>query len=739
MKKLLTMCTALLLAAFPLHAIQKLSLQSITSGELAPAYVSGINPIHGTSRYASIENDGKQIVCRSFKSGRLLEVLFDLSTLKSSPFESFDGYIMSPDGQKLLIRTNTKAIYRRSYTAIFYLYDIRSKTLRPLSNGGPQQVPTWSPDSRKVAFVRQNNIFITDGITEKQITEDGKFGHIINGIPDWVNEEEFSSNNSMAWSEDSKYLSWVKYDESNVLTYSLQMFKGMAPELNENADYPHDYSYKYPKAGQENAKVSVWGYELNNGKTFQLSVPTPADGYIPRIKSARQGSGFIVYTMNRHQNLLNLYLVHPQFASSNAEDRGQVQQILEEKSDKYIKEEAMEGILIGKERMIVPSDRDGYMHLYEYDKFGHLLRQVERGAYDVLSICGFDEKKGDIYYIAAIRSPHDRQVCVTHANGKTEYLTSSDGDHSAVFSGDFQYFIHVWSDYDHPYVFTLCDRHGQAINTLEDNATLKTKVENYGWSKKQTFSFTTSDSVRLDGWMVLPPHFNVDKRYPVIMFQYSGPGSQQVVNSWSSGSMGQGGAFDMYLAQLGYIVVCVDGRGTGGRGAEFEKCTYLRLGELEARDQVATAHYLATLPYVDAARIGIWGWSFGGFNTLMSMSEGHNVFKAGVAVAPPTAWKYYDTIYTERYMRTPKENPEGYNINPITKAAALQGSLLICHGVADDNVHPQNTFEYAEALVEADKDFKEIYYTNRNHSIRGGNSRNHLLRQITQWFEEYLK
>ncbi|MDD6516366.1 MAG: prolyl oligopeptidase family serine peptidase, partial [Prevotella sp.] len=305
--------------------------------------------------------------------------------------------------------------------------------------------------------------------------------------------------------------------------------------------------------------------------------------------------------------------------------------------------------------------------------------------------------------------------------------------------GDYKYFINTWSDYNTPYVYTTRDGRGKVIATNVDNKALIEKTRQYGWTKRDTFSFTTSEGVHLDGWMVKPANFDASHKYPVIMFQYSGPGSQEVRNYWASGSMGQGGAFDQYLAQQGFIVVCVDGRGTGGRGAAFEKAIYLRMGDLESKDQVETALYLGKLPYVDKDNIGIWGWSFGGFNTLMSMSEGRPVFKAGVAVAPPTSWRYYDTVYTERYMRTPKENPTGYDTNPIHRASKLHGALLICHGTADDNVHPQNTFEYAEALVQADKDFKENYYTNRNHSIFGGNTRKHLLRQIAQWFELNLK
>ena len=370
---------------------------------------------------------------------------------------------------------------------------------------------------------------------------------------------------------------------------------------------------------------------------------------------------------------------------------------------------------------------------------GKLIRQVEKGNYDVTDIYGMDEKTGDVYFQAAKLNAHDRQVYVAHKNGKVEQLTDAKGSNAANFSGDYRYFVNTWSSYSHPYVFTVRDNKGKVIKMLEDNKKLVEKTQQYNWGKRETFSFTTSEGVKLDGWMVKPVDFDANKKYPVILFQYSGPGNQQVLDSWSTGSMGNGGAFDYYLAQEGFIVACVDGRGTGARGAEFEKCTYLRLGDLESKDQVETALYMGSLPYVDKDNIGIWGWSYGGFNTLMSMSEGRPVFKAGVAVAPPTCYRFYDTVYTERYMRTPQENEDGYKVNPIERADQLHGALLICHGVADDNVHPQNTYEYAEALVQADKDFKEVWYTNRNHSIFGGNTRNHLLRQITNWFKQNLK
>lgn len=734
MKKIILGIITLFMAISNIHSTERIMLKAIQDGAFAAERLSGIKPIAGTDQYARISKDGKRVVRCSFKTGKQTAVLFDVNHTMGAKIDSFDGYILSPDGARMLIQTKTERIYRRSFKAQYYIYTMASTKLEPLSEGGPQQVPVWSADSRQIAFVRDNNIHLVKLLydnAESQVTKDGKLNEIINGVPDWVNEEEFAHNLSFCFNADGTKICWIKYDESKVKSYALQLFKGTHPELRQYADYPGLYTYKYPKAGQDNSKVTVWSYDVKSHQTRQLQVPLDADGYVPRIKPTGDPDKIIVYTLNRHQDEMRLYAVNPSSTVATL--------LIRERVPKYVKEEAMEGVIIGENSILLPSDRDGYMKGYLYDMNGRMVRTIGNGACDITAWYGCDEKTGDVYYQAAALNAHDRQIYVSHKNGKTERLTQQQGWNVAQFSGDYQYFINTWSDYDHPYVYTVRDNKGKVMSTLIDNASLRKKTADYGWTPKETFSFTTSEGVRLDGWMVKPARFDASRKYPVILFQYSGPGSQQVVNSWNAGSMGQGGAFDYYLAQQGFIVVCVDGRGTGGRGSEFEKVVYQRLGELESKDQVETALWLGKQSYVDKNRIGIWGWSYGGFNTLMSMSEGRGVFKAGVAVAPPTDWRFYDTVYTERYMRTPKENPDGYAVNPIERAAKLHGALLICHGLADDNVHPQNTFEYAEALVQADKDFKEIYYTNRNHSIYGGNTRNHLMRQIANFFIDELR
>lgn len=734
MKRLFLTITALLMFVATMSAGGKLTLPDITSGKFAAKTVNGINPIEGTDTYARISQDGERVVCCSFKTGKELSVLFDVKNTMGCKIDGFDDYVLSPDGKRMLIQTKTERIYRRSFKADFYIYNIESRRLDRLSDGDKQQIPTWSPDGQQVAFVRGGNIFLVKLLydnAEIQVTKDGKFNEVINGLPDWVNEEEFGFNSALTFNADGTMICWIRYDESKVKTYSLEMYKGMKPAKEEYAAYPGFYSYKYPKAGEDNSTVSAWSYDIKSHKINRLQVPLDADGYMPRIKPTNDPMRIVVYTMNRHQDDLCLYSVNPRSTVA--------QLIIKEHVDKYVREEAMEGVKFVGDKILLPSDRSGYTKLYIYNMNGQLQRTIGDGNYDITSVYGYDPKTGDVYYQAAALGATDRQVYVTHKNGKTVRLTDREGWNTAFFSGDFQYFVNTWSDYNTPYVFTTRTREGKLINTIEDNKAVTQLVSDYGFCKREPFSFTTSEGVVLNGWMVKPKDFDANKKYPVIMHQYSGPGSQQVTNSWSAGSMGQGGAFDSYLAQEGFIVVSVDGRGTGGRGSEFEKCTYLNLGNLESKDQVETALYVGSLPYVDKDRIGIWGWSYGGFNTLMSMSEGRGVFRAGVAIAPPTNWKYYDSVYTERYMRTPKENPDGYATNPIERAPKLHGALLICHGTADDNVHPQNTYEYSEALVQADKDFRELFYTNRNHGIFGGNTRNHLLRQVAQFFKTELK
>lgn len=711
----------------------KIKLQDVTNGVYWPKQIDGVNPMNDGESYTQLSPDHKRIVRHSFKTGKEIATVFDVETARGAKkLPCIDGYIMSPDEHRILIQTETKGIYRRSYTAVYYIYDVRNNTLEPLSEGGPQQVPLFSPDGNVIAFARGNNLFLVKllfGNAEVQVTKDGKFNEVINGLPDWVNEEEFTSNRSFDFSADSKVLAWVRYDESQVPIYSMQEFKGLYPARSEFDAYPGTYDYKYPVAGQKNSEVKVMTFDIKNRVTRTLDVPLDKDGYIPRIKFTSDPTKLAVITLNRHQSQMDVYMANPLSKVCKL--------VLREKNEKYVRETAYTQMKFYDGHFSLLSERSGFQHLYWYNLGGQLEAQITKGNFEVTDFYGYDARTGSFYYASTQESPLRRAVYKADKQGRVKKLSSSVGTNSAKFSKTMKYYMNVYSSAQQPPVTTLCDNNGKTITTLIDNADLKAKVEKVA-GKKEFFQFTTSEGVQLNGWMVKPRDFDASKKYPVVMYQYSGPGSQEVTDSWNLGFYGAG-IFESYLTEQGFICACVDGRGTGARGADFEKCTYLQLGLRESQDQVETAIYLGSLPYVDKANIGIWGWSFGGFNTLMSMSEGRPVFKAGVAVAAPSNWKYYDTVYTERYMRTPNENAAGYAINPMERAANLSGSLLLIHGTADDNVHFRNVAEMSEALVQANKQFEMQIYTNRNHSIYGGNTRYHLLTRMCDFFKRNLK
>lgn len=711
----------------------KIKLQDVTNGVYWPKQIDGVNPMNDGESYTQLSPDHKRIVRHSFKTGKEIATVFDVETARGSKkLPYIDGYIMSPDEHRILIQTETKGIYRRSYTAVYYIYDVRNNTLEPLSEGGPQQVPLFSPDGNVIAFARGNNLFLVKllfGNAEVQVTKDGKFNEVINGLPDWVNEEEFTTNRSFDFSADSKVLAWVRYDESQVPIYSMQEFKGLYPARSEFDAYPGTYDYKYPVAGQKNSEVKVMTFDIKNRVTRTLDVPLDKDGYIPRIKFTSDPTKLAVITLNRHQSQMDVYMANPLSKVCKL--------VLREKNEKYVRETAYTQMKFYDGHFSLLSERSGFQHLYWYNLGGQLEAQITKGNFEVTDFYGYDTRTGSFYYASTQESPLRRAVYKADKQGRVKKLSSSVGTNSAKFSKTMKYYMNVYSSAQQPPVTSLCDNNGKTITTLIDNADLKAKVEKVA-GKKEFFQFTTSEGVQLNGWMVKPRDFDASKKYPVVMYQYSGPGSQEVTDSWNLGFYGAG-IFESYLTEQGFICACVDGRGTGARGADFEKCTYLQLGLRESQDQVETAIYLGSLPYVDKANIGIWGWSFGGFNTLMSMSEGRPVFKAGVAVAAPSNWKYYDTVYTERYMRTPNENAAGYAINPMERAANLSGSLLLIHGTADDNVHFRNVAEMSEALVQANKQFEMQIYTNRNHSIYGGNTRYHLLTRMCDFFKRNLK
>ena len=729
---------ALVLAVGKSAAGEKLNLKDITGGAFRGESMAAVQPLDDGESYAQISASGKQIVTYSFRTGRQTGTLFDAAKARGPKVNRVEGYIVSPDGKRLLIQTDTKGIYRRSFTATYYIYNVANNTLEPLSENGPQQTPLFSPDGNQIAFVRDNNIYLVKLLynnAESQVTKDGQRNKVINGVPDWVCEEEFSHNRAMVFTADSKQIVWVRYDESDVLERYLPLtpldWKAGAAKASASwGRMDGAYTYKYPKPGEQNSRLTLLSYDIKSHQTRTLQLPLDKDGYIPRIKMTSDPSKVAVFTLNRHQDCLRIYMANPLTTVC--------QEVIEDKVGKYVKEETFEDAKVTGAHIVLTSERSGSNAIYVYSLTGVLQRTVKQGI--VTSLYGYDEATGDVFFAALPEKATEQKVYVSHKNGKTDCLTPRAGWSTAVFSSDFKSFLCTWSDLNTPPVTTLCAAGGKVVKTMIDNQALAAKYASCDMGTKELFTFKTSEGIELNGWFVKPVGFDASKKYPVVMYQYGGPGSQQVKNAWAIGMNGQGAILEQYLVQQGYVVACVDGRGTGGRGADFEKSVYLHLGELEAKDQVETALWLGRQSFVDKERIGIWGWSYGGFNTLMSMSEGRQVFCCGIAIAPPTNWRFYDSVYTERYMRTPQENASGYDDTcPIARASKLHGALLLCHGMADDNVHYENTAEYVSALVEADKDFRQLVYTNRNHSIYGGNTRHHLFRQCFNFFNEHLK
>ena len=693
-------------------------------------YEDGITqptPMNDGQHYAVIE-DGAEIVKYSYKTGKKVATLATVEQFGDSTINYLSNFKFDRSESKIIFYTNRHNIYRRSFTANYYVWDIAAKKLTAVSNERRQQVATLSPDGSMVAYVSDNNLYIkrlVDG-TETQVTTDGLKNSIINGIPDWVYEEEFEYNKAFCWSPDSRNLSWCRFDESAVPTYSFQMFAGLAPERVKNKLYPSDYTYKYPKAGECNSVLTVWNYNLDNEQKTKIDVGPETDQYIPRIKWSPAGK-LVVYRLNRLQN--HLELLYADVAS------GATEKFYDETNKWYIDESVFDRLTFNADgsKFLMMNERDGWNHIYLHKADGTLLNQVTKGEWDVTDFYGFDERTNTVFYQSAERGAAVRDVYSVKTDGSVKkQLSQHAGTNTFVFSSGFKYYISEFSNAATPTVYTLHERSGKLIRTLEDNSALADTLRNRQFCPKEFLSFTTPDGISLNAWMIKPHDFNPEKKYPVLMVQYSGPNSQQVLDVFDVG-------WEQVLAANGYIVFCCDGRGTGARGEAFRKVTYLQLGKYELADQLNAANYLKSLPYVDANRVGIWGWSFGGFMVLNCLTQGSGTFKAGIAVAPVTNWRYYDNIYTERFMRTPQENADGYDSNsPITHAADLQGNLLLIHGSADDNVHWQNSAEMCEALVQADKQFEYFVYTNRNHSIYGGNTRWHLYSKMTRFVIENL-
>ena len=733
MKKILNLLLATLVA-LPIMADGKLSLRNVMDGTFYPERYYSIVPMNDGEHFARMSNDRKMVLQCSFKSGEVVDTLFDASTARGFDNKNIDDYAFSPDESRMLIQTNTASIYRRSFTAEHYIYSRKNNKVEPLSQNGAQQVPKFSPDGTMIAFVRDNNLFIVKLLfenSESQVTTDGEFGKIINGVPDWVYEEEFSTNCSYDWSADSKMLAYIRYDESEVMNYDMPMYIPSSTKV-EYDPYVKPYSYKYPVAGADNSKVSVHTFDVKSRVTRQLKLEIDSESYIPRIQFTKNPDVLAVVTLNRHQSIMDVFAANPR--------SGLCKRILREESDTYLNEKTFTGIRFYDKNFILHSERSGYNHLYLYNIDGQLVRPITQGNYEITDFFGWDQKKNLFYYASNEGSPLRNNVYKINAKGKKVRLTKGDGTNSAVFSSGLKYFINTFDNITTPHIVTSNDNNGNVLKTLVDNKKLNERLEGMTLPQKEFFAFTTSDGVSINGWMVKPHDFDGSKQYPVVMYQYSGPYSQEVTDSWYTG-MYPGAAFEAYMCEQGFIMVCVDGRGTGGRGTEFGKCTYLKLGYYESNDQVEAAKYLGSLPYVDKSNIGIWGWSFGGYNTIMSMSHKDAVFKAGVAIAAPTDWRFYDTVYTERFMRTPKENKEGYDLgSAVVHAGDLNGKLLLIHGTADDNVHFRNMLRYAHAVNQAGKMVEMALYPDSNHSIYfGARTRMHVFERLSQFLIENLK
>ena len=695
---------------------KRVNLKDITDGRFRQTTAVGeMRSLPDGEHYTAMSRDRSMIVKYSYRTGEPVDTLFDTHSARECDFDDFDGYEISSTGHHILVWRESEQIYRRSFRAMVYDYDVRRNYVKPLSDSKHKQmIPTYSPDGRMCAYVVDNNIWIRkfDYDTEVQVTKDGELNKVLNGITDWVYEEEFSVTRLMAWSPNSEYLTYVRFDESEVPEYSMQVYG--------SGVYPGYYNYKYPKAGEKNSKISVHSYSVETKDIKELKIPVEADSYIPRIAFTTNSDQLAVMTLNRQQNLFNMYYVNPKSGVSRL--------ILRDENKCYVDSEWLTSIRFYESGFTYVSEQDGYAHIYLYSPTGVLQRQVTKGNWDVTRLIGYDDATKVTYYESAEESPLRRSVYKIDQKGMKTKLSTEEGTNSANFSANYAYFVNTYSNVNSPAVVSVNEtKTKKVLRVLQDNTALREKLAGVAFSPKEFFKVNTASDLELNAWMVKPVNFDESKKYPVLMVQYSGPNSQEVLDSYSFD-------WEYYLAQNGIIVVCVDGRGTGARGEAFRKCTYLRMGELESQDQVEAAQALGKLPYVDAKRIAIWGWSFGGYNTLMSMSVGDGTFKAGIAVAPPTDWKYYDTVYTERFMRTPGENFAGYAAtSPLQKAKDLQGKLLLIHGTADDNVHFKQTMDYAEALVQAGKQFEMQFYKDRNHGIYGGNTRYHLYTRMSEF------
>ncbi|MEO5572624.1 MAG: S9 family peptidase [Bacteroidia bacterium] len=677
--------------------------------------------IHYTDVAADEMNKTVDILIYEYKSGKVTDTLvrgLNLIPKGSAKPLAFSDYNLNDNENKIIFSADVESIYRHSIRANYFVYDRKAKTLNAVSEKGKQLYATLSHDGNKAAFVRDNNLFIKDLArdVELQVTYDGRKNEIINGANDWVYEEEFSFSRSYEWSPDGRRIAFYKFDESRVKEFSLTYYDSL---------YPREEKYKYPKAGEENSIVSIFIYDVITEKTLKAETGVDNEQYLPRIKWTNDPSKLCITRMNRPQNKIDLLLCDA--------TNGSTKVMMTEENKTWIEITDDLTFLNDNTHFIWTSGRDGFNHIYLFRMDGTLEKQITKGNWDVTRYYGYDEKSKTYYYQSAEVSPMERQVYSITYDGKKKLLSAEHGMNDAGFSESFHYFINTHSDANSPYLVAFYSSDGKQLRVIEDNKNVKDAMAKFALSPKTFFKFTTSENIELNGWMIKPPDYDENKKYPVLMIVYGGPGSQAfptqtVLDEW--------GAYDYFweqmLAQKGYIIVSVDNRGTAARGEEFNKYIYKQMGKLEAMDQVETAKYLGTLSYVDKSRIGIWGWSYGGYMACLLMTKGADYFKAGIAVAPVTNWRFYDTIFSERYLLTPQENPTGYDDNsPNNFAKLLKGKFLLIQGMADDNVHFQNAAEFENALIKEKKQFETFFYPNKAHSMSG--VRFHLYTKMTDF------
>ena len=721
-----------MLSAFAVSAQQKITNELIwASGEFSSEFVDGLNSMNDGVHYTSLEESdafGTKLVKYSYEMGKEVAVILTSLDIFGDAKKGIDGYQFSSDEKQVLIQTETEPIYRWSFSANYYVYNLETKKGFPIADfkKGKQRLADFSPDARRIAFVCDNNIYVLDTQTRQEmaVTTDGKMNSIINGATDWVYEEEFGFDKGFQWSPSGDRIAYYKFDESQVREFGMDMYGDL---------YPDRYTFKYPKAGEKNSTVSVHIFNVNTAANMKVETGADIDQYIPRIKWTKSNDKLVVMRMNRHQNHLEFLMtdlskVQPFIVETKV--------IFDEKADTYIDISDNLVFLNDGNTFLWTSERDGYNHLWQFDLNGNVVNQLTKGEWDVIDYYGADETKGQLYYSSSERGATEKHIYVLNMkNRKTTQLAKLPGYYDASFSKGMKYAIITYSNANTPPITTLCNNKGEEIRVLKANEALKTNLKKYDLTSKEFFTFQNRESIDLNCWIMKPSNFEEGKKYPVLVAIYGGPGRNTVTNSWD----GRNYVWHQMLCEMGYIVVSCDPRGTQYRGRKFKHATYMNLGKLETEDFIDLATYLGQQKYVDASRIGMQGWSYGGYMTSLCMTKGADVYSTGVAVAPVTNWKYYDSVYTERFLRTPQENSGGYeNNSPINFVNAMKGKYLLIHGSADDNVHYQNTMEMVNALVKANKQFDLFIYPNKNHGIYGGNTRLHLFTKMTNYLKENL-